>query len=103
MLQDMKLKKLHKMERIQFDIKHLLRKMDGKKMEAQRPLKVVREDAVEEEVPSTGQTKSISPAAIFLIITLIVIAILVLLYIYNEKTNSTREIINENVKENGKS
>lgn len=69
------------MERVQFDIKYFLRKLDGKKMEAQRPLKVIRDDAVEEEVPGTGHAKSISLAAIFLIITLIVIAIVVFLYI----------------------
>lgn len=90
------------MERVQFDIKYFLRKLDGKKMEAQRPLKVIRDDALEEEVPSTGNAKSISLASIFLIITLIVIAILVLLHIYNKKNNSTKEIINQNVKENGK-
>lgn len=90
------------MERVQFDIKYFLRKLDGKKMEAQRPLKIIRDDAVETEVPGTGHAKSISLAAIFLIITLIVIAIVVFLYIYNKKNNSTKDIINQNIKENGK-
>jgi hypothetical protein len=89
------------MERIQFDIKRLLRKMDGKKMEAQRPVTIIKDDEIPENVPE-GDSKPINMAAIFLIITLIVIAVVVFIYVYNRKNNSTKEIINQNVKENGK-
>ena len=89
------------MERVQIDIKRLLRKMDGKKMEAQRPVTVIKDDAIPENVPESN-SKPVNMAAIFLIITLIVIAVVVFIYIFNRKHNSTKEIINQNIKENGK-
>jgi flagellar basal body-associated protein FliL len=74
--------------------------MDGKKMEAQRPMKIIRDEVLSESEPDAGESK-INMAVIFLIITLVVIAIVVFIYIYNKSHNSTKEIINQNIKENG--
>lgn len=90
------------MERIQFDIRHFLRSPDGKKMLTHPRVNVIKEEVLEEEVPSTAPVKSISMGVVFLIITLIVIAIVVFVYIYNKDHNSTKKIISQNVKENGK-
>ena len=89
------------MERIQIDIKRLLRKMDGNKMEAQRPVTIIKDDTIPERVPQ-GDSKSVNMVAIFLAITLIVIVIVLFIYAYNKKHNSTKEIINQKVKEDGK-
>jgi hypothetical protein len=92
------------MERVQFDIRHFLRSPDGKKMLTHPPVKGIKDEVIPETVPSSDpyNPKPVNMAAIFLIITLIVIAVVVFIYIYNRKHNSTKEIINQNIKENGK-
>lgn len=99
-------KKLDKMERLQFDISQFIRTPDGVKLYTNRPpsrLKMPEElDSIPKE-NAKEQSSSTSLVSIFLIITLIVIAITLLIYIYNKGANSTKEIINRNIKENGKS
>lgn len=93
------------MERVQFDIRHFLRSPDGKKMLTHPPVKGIKDEVIPDEaVPSSDpyKPKPVNMAAIFLIITLIVIAVVVFIYIYNRKHNSTKDIITQNIKENGK-
>ncbi len=89
------------MDRIQFDIRHFLRSPDGKKMLTHPPMRVINDEVIQETIPSSDTSSPVNMSAVLLVITLIVIAIMVFIYVYNRKKNSTKEIINQKVKEDG--